>query len=131
MVHFFWLFFGGRASQPASQGGGRGGDFQSLPATQPRLGAAPFKKHTSSNKGLTKLACKQLGCPKLAIYGKNVTLTMMQIAYQRITNCEANRNVKPLQKRCSSVPTSLATSNTAKKGLGNKTLKCNNVSKSK
>ena len=35
--------FQGRASQPASQGGGggRGGGFQSLPATQPRLGAAP------------------------------------------------------------------------------------------
>ena len=33
--------FRGRASQPASQGGGRGGGFQSLPATQPRLGAAP------------------------------------------------------------------------------------------
>ena len=35
--------FQGRASQPASQGGGgRGGGFQSLPATQPRLGAAPL-----------------------------------------------------------------------------------------
>ena len=33
--------FRGRASQPASQGGGEGGGFQSLPATQPRLGAAP------------------------------------------------------------------------------------------
>ena len=32
--------FRGRAGQPASQGGG-GGGFQSLPATQPRLGAAP------------------------------------------------------------------------------------------
>ena len=34
--------FRGRASQPASQGGG-GGGFQSLPATQPRLGAAPLE----------------------------------------------------------------------------------------
>ena len=35
--------FQGRASQPAGQGGGgRGGGFQSLPATQPQLGAAPF-----------------------------------------------------------------------------------------
>ena len=40
MVHYvFWLFSGGApANQPASQGGG---GFQSLPATQPRLGAAP------------------------------------------------------------------------------------------
>ena len=46
MVHcVFWLFPGARqpASQPASQpGGGGGGGFQSLPATQPRLGAAPL-----------------------------------------------------------------------------------------
>ena len=43
MVHYvFWLFSGGApASQPASQVGGRGGGFQSLPATQPRLGVAP------------------------------------------------------------------------------------------
>ena len=41
MLHcVFWLFSGGAlASQPASQPGG-GGGFQSLPATQPRLGAA-------------------------------------------------------------------------------------------
>ena len=40
MVHYvFWLFSGGApASQPA-RGGGGGGGFQSLPATQPRLGA--------------------------------------------------------------------------------------------
>ena len=47
MVHcVFWLFSGGApASQPArGGGGGRGGGFQSLPATQPRLGAAPFQK---------------------------------------------------------------------------------------
>ena len=48
MVHYvFWLFSGGApASQPASQGGGGGkggGGFQSLPATQPRLGAAPME----------------------------------------------------------------------------------------
>ena len=44
MVHYvFWLFSGGApASQP---GGGRGrGGFQSLPATQPRLGAAPMSQ---------------------------------------------------------------------------------------
>ena len=43
MVHYvFWLFSGGA---PASQlgGGGRGG-FQSLLATQPRLGAAPLPR---------------------------------------------------------------------------------------
>ena len=40
MVHYvFWLFSGGAlASQPALGGGG---GFQSLPATKPRLGAAP------------------------------------------------------------------------------------------
>ena len=48
MVHcVFWRFSGGApASQPASQpgrgGGGRAGGFQSLPASQPRLGATPF-----------------------------------------------------------------------------------------
>ena len=46
MVHYvFWVFSGGApASQPA-RGGGRGGGFQSLPATQPRLGAAPKQKN--------------------------------------------------------------------------------------
>ena len=37
--------FRGRASQPASQGGG---GFQSLPATQPRLGAAPMYEYPKS-----------------------------------------------------------------------------------
>ena len=50
MWHYvFWLSSGGApASQPASQrGGGGGGGFQSLPATQPRLGAAlwAFRPH--------------------------------------------------------------------------------------
>ena len=52
MVHcVFWRFSGGApASQPASQpggggGGGRAGGFQSLPATQPRLGATPLYLH--------------------------------------------------------------------------------------
>ena len=68
MVHYvFW-----RASQPASQpggGGGRGGGFQSLPATQPRLGAAPVglkradfrpvwvpNRHREPNQHLTKFS---------------------------------------------------------------------------
>ena len=45
---YFECFPGAR--QPASQpggGGGRGGGFQSLPATQPRLGAAPFSMRRS------------------------------------------------------------------------------------
>ena len=54
---YFECFPGAR--QPASQpggGGGRGGGFQSLPATQPRLGAAPT--HT-----LTHMLCQMDGHP--------------------------------------------------------------------
>ena len=46
--------FHGRASQPTSQwggGGGGGGGFQSLPATQPRLGAAPMRGHPFDSSG--------------------------------------------------------------------------------
>ena len=43
MVHYvFWLFSGGAPTSQPAKGGGRGGGFQSLPATQPRLGAAPW-----------------------------------------------------------------------------------------
>ena len=49
------------ASQPARGGGGRGGGLQSLPATQPRLGAAPLgttqarEINTGHLNGLTPL----------------------------------------------------------------------------
>ena len=60
MVHYvFWLFSGGApASQPASQGGGgRGGGFQSLRATQPRLGAAPYHAHEFECESLNAFIC--------------------------------------------------------------------------
>ena len=48
MATYFGCFPGAR--QPASQPGG--GGFQSLPATQPRLGAAPIAYKATSQKGM-------------------------------------------------------------------------------